>query len=214
MYVADGFGQRHEVVSAAQRLGHGVRDTILGQRPRVAEDAVIALVAQRRGYLLGRGVYALPAAAGGAAQRLFYHLQLGMYYGQLPAEERRTSEDDVFAPDLDALLDPFYAVEPSQFGRARGVGYIGREALPPFLSGVCHTRHAAAELYQRRGHRLVYGVDGVDLRAVDIAEGVVAQQVTHGEDAELLFEEPGTCLAYARDILDAALENICHDTKI
>ena len=28
------------------------------------------------------------------------------------------------------------------------------------------------------------------------------------------YEEPGTCLAYARDILDAALENICHDTKI
>jgi len=137
-----------------------------------------------------------------------------MYYGQLSAEERGASEDDVFAPDLDALLDPFYAVEPSQFGRARSVGYIGREALPPSLAGVCHTRHAAAELYQRRGHRLVYGVDGVDLRAVDIAEGVVAQQVAHGEDAELLFEEPGTCLAYARDILDAALENICHDTKI
>ena len=79
---------------------------------------------------------------------------------------------------------------------------------------VGYARDAGSDLHKGGVHA---GVDlgyGVDLRAVDIAERIVAQQVVDGDDTQLLLQKFGSHLTYASDVFHAIIKPICHNTKI
>ena len=187
---------------------------LLRENPRVAYYIIKALRAERRGYLLRRGIYALHAAPHGTVHGLFDKLQFGVSHRQLAAIEHRAAEDEIFAPHLHVLLHPLYAAEPDELGRPRGVGHIDREALLAARARIPHARHSRAELHQRRSHALVDLGYAVYLGAVDVTERIVAQQIADGEYAQLLFENLGARLADARNVFHAAVENIRHNAKI
>lgn len=53
-------------------------------------------------------------------------------------------------------------------------------------------------------------VDAVDPRTVDVAERIVAEHIAQRADAQLLFQQPGPRLAYARDEFDVVVEIVRH----
>ncbi len=135
-----------------------------------------------------------------------------MGHREFAAVERRAPEDQVLAPHLDPLFDPFDAPKPHQLAAARGVLHISREAaLAPF-AGISDSRHAGAEL-DERGRIFRDLGDAVDLRAVDVAERDMGQQIADGADAQLPVEEFGPCFAHAGHELDIAIQRV-HLTKI
>ena len=196
----------------AQGLGQRLAEAVADQLPGVAHDPVESLGAQYAREFLGGGVDALHGAFGLAAQGLFHGLHLGVDQRQLAPEERRAPEDEVFAPRFDPFLDPLDALEPHQFGRARGVGDEDREAALAPCSGIGRAGHAGPELHQR--NLLGDFADAVGLGAVDVAERIVAQQVAHGADAELPFEEFGPRFAYARHEFHFVVQNALHTAKV
>ena len=125
---------------------------------------------------------------------------------QLAAVERRAAEDEVFASDLDAFFDPLDTLEPHQLGLPRRVLHEGREAAFAPRAGIGDAGHAGAELDVGQARGVGDFRDAVDARAVDIAEGIVAEHVAQRADAQLPFEELGTGLADARYEFDVVIE--------
>ena len=213
MDVVVGLAQRNQSVAGAQRFGQRVGDAFPHERPKVADDLVHAFRAQHVREFLGRRVDALHPALGLVREGLFDGLQFGVGHRQLPAVERRPSEDEVLASDLDPLLDPLDSLEPHQLGRARRVLHAGREAAFASRSGVADARDAGAELHVGKPRRIGDLGDAVDTRAVDVAEGVMAEHVAERADAQLALEHFRPRFADPRDVLYVVVE-ILHRTNI
>ena len=210
--VVVGFAQRDEAVARAQSLGQRLLDVVGGALPRAAHDAVEPLGPHGALQPLGGGVDALHAALGLAREGLLHRLEFGVNHRKFVVVEAGAAEYEVFAPHLDALLDPLDAGEPDQLGRPRGVRDRDREAALAPLSGVADARHAGAELHER-GAPFGDFTDAVDARAVDVAEGEVVEHVAQRADAELLVEQPRARLPHAGDEFYVVVQ-IVHSANI
>ena len=104
--------QRHQSVTAPHILGHEVDDAVFGSSPGVADDTVHHLDAHGARQLVGRGINALQAAFALARKGLFDGFDLGVGHAQFASEKGRAAENKVFAPHLDAVLDPLDTPEP------------------------------------------------------------------------------------------------------
>ncbi len=213
MDVVKRIAQRHQSVLRPHRIGQRIGDASCNEAPRVADDLVHPFCAQQVAQLFGRRVDALHAAFGLAGERLLDGLQLGVGHLQQVAVECRTSEYEVLASDFDAFFDPLDALEPDQFGLARRILCIGVEPSPASLAGIRNTGDAGAELHVGQSGGIGDFGDGVDARAVDIAERIVPQHVAECADPQLVLQCTGPHFAYSRDELDVVIERIFHEAK-
>ena len=178
-------------------------------RPEVADDRVDAFGAEDARKPLGRGVNALQTAFGLAGKGFLDGFDFGMYHRQFALEEGWAAENQVFAPHFDPFFDPFDSLEPDQFGHAAAVVHDGRETSFAPRSGIADACDAPPEL-DECGIPFRDLVDAVDPRTVDVAERIVAEHIAQRADAQLLFQQPGPRLAYARDEFDVVVEIVRH----
>ena len=199
MDVVECFAQRRQPVPATHLFGQRLADAFAHEPPRIAHDRIEPFGSQHRRQPFGRGVDSLQTAFCTARQRFFDGFHFGMHQRQFVAEERRTAEDEVFAPHLDPLLDPFDPLKPHQFGLSGSIRDVGRKAPLAPCTGICHAGDAPPKLNERLS-RSTDLADAVDCRTVDIAEREMVEQIAHRRDAQLLLKQLGPRFADTGDV--------------
>ena len=187
MYLVIGFFSRQKLVVKHQTLGQNLRNHVPDLKDAGLNEFCELFGAEADVFhLLGGVVNALQCLADEHVVGIIV-LDIGMGEVEAVVKHARLAEDEVFLARLEAVFYPFQTLEPHQFDGAGVVGESRRNSRNSRTTNGLYIAHRSNEL-------VINGVVGnlsdlMNLRAVDIPEREIIEQVLKRENAELLVQK-------------------------
>lgn len=206
MNLVIGFFSRQKLVVKHQTLGQNLRNHVPDLKDAGLNEFRELFGAEADVFhLLGGVVNALQCLANEHVVGVIV-LDIGVSEVEAVIKHARLAEDEIFLAWLEAVFYPFQTFEPHQFD---GAGVVGESSCNSRNSRTAKGLHVA-----HRSHKLV--IDGVvaylsdlmNLRAVDISEREIVEEVLKREDAEFLVQKLRPFRPHALEVFYFRLQQI------